>query len=193
MGQTIVLVGPHGAGKSTLGRALAARRGVAFEDEIGARLRAESLARDPSLHAMRAQPEFDARVFREEIARDARHLPGACRVVETWHPGNLAYAAARSRETVTAWRSTLESWVTPWRPHVVVQPLTLTRETARRRLREPGPGDEALIDFFAQVGRAAIERAQTLGLRVLPTLATDDVGVDALVELVLANAWQNLA
>ncbi len=190
MGATVVLVGPHGAGKSTLGRALAARLGVAFEGEIGARLREEALARDPAQHAMCAQPDFDARVFREELARDAAGRPGDWRVVETWHPGNLAYATERSREMVATWRPLIEDTVAPWRTHVVVQPLAITRETALRRLREPGPDDEALVSFFARVGRQAVESARTLGLRVLPTRYTDDVSVEALVETVLGAAAQ---
>lgn len=188
MGTTVVLVGPHGAGKSTLGRALAVRLGVAFEGEIGARLREEALARDPAQHAMCAQPDFDARVFREELARDAAGKPGDWRVVETWHPGNLAYATERSRETVAAWRPLIEDAVARWRTHVVVQPLAITRETALRRLREPGPDDDALVAFFARVGSEAEASARALGLRVLPTRYTDDVSVEALAEAVLCAA-----
>lgn len=182
MGTTLVLVGPHGAGKSTLGRALAARLGVEFEGEIGARLREEHLARDPSQHAMRVQPDFDEQVFREEIARDASRRPGDCRVVETWHPGNLAYAAERSHEVVRTWRPTIASAVAPWRDRVLVQPLAISRGTALQRLREPGPGDDALVAFFARVAHRAAESAWSLGLRVLPVLSTDDTPVEALIE-----------
>ncbi len=185
MGTTLVLVGPHGAGKTTLGRVLAARLGVPFEEEIGKRLRNEALARDPLQHAMLAQPDFDAAVFREELDRDAAHRPGVVRVVETWHPGNLAYAAARSAGEAARWRSVVDAHVAPWRGVVRVQPLALGRATARARLTEPGPDAEALLDFFADVGAAMVANARALGLEVLPALDTDDAPVEGLAEVVL--------
>ena len=183
----MVLVGPHGAGKSTLGRAIAARLGVPFEGEIGKRLRNEALARDPSRHAMLPQPDFDAAVFTDELARDAEHLPGATRVVETWHPGNLAYADSRSAGEAARWRPVVEARIAAWRGVVRVQPLAITRATARRRLSEPGPAPDALLDFFAEVSVAMVANARSLGLTVLPVRHTDDVDVDALAEAVLRD------
>lgn len=177
---TIVLVGPHGAGKTTLGRLLSARLGVAFEHEIGAELRRAQLAVDPTRHAMRTQESFDAEVMRRELARDAEHGHGALRVVETWHPGNLAYAAQRSPETARVYRARLDALPAAWRRSVVVQPLTLRECTAMARLSEPGPDPRALIEFFRAVGDEAVRVARALGVTVLPPLATDDAPPEAL-------------
>ena len=63
----------------------------------------------------------------------------------------------------------------------------LTRATARRRLSEPGPDPDALLDFFAEVSVAMVANARSLGLTVLPVRHTDDVDVDALAEAVLRD------
>ena len=56
---TLVLLGPHGSGKTTLGLELSRVLGWPFDEEIGKGLRAEALARNPSAHAAMSQPEFD--------------------------------------------------------------------------------------------------------------------------------------
>ena len=53
-GLTLALVGPHGAGKTTVGRRVASMLGVPFDDEIGRRMRDEALERDPEAHAIAA-------------------------------------------------------------------------------------------------------------------------------------------
>ncbi len=185
MNPTLVLVGPHGAGKTTLGRRVAARLGVSFEHELGAELRREALARDASRHAMLAQEDFDAEVMRRELARDLEVKPGAGRVVETWHPGNLAYAARRSPGVAARYRQRLGEHLETWRPVVVVQPLTVSFETALARLSEPGPDAESLVAFFRAVGDDAVREARGLGLVVLPTLSTDAASPDDLAEEVV--------
>lgn len=184
MQPTLVLVGPHGAGKTTLGRLIAAQLGVSFEAELGAELRREALARDPSQHAMTSQERFDLEVMRRELSRDAATLAGAARVVETWHPGNLAYAAERSPRAARAYRSALRTHLRGLREVVVVQPLEVSSATALARLSEPGPDPASLVAFFRAVGERACCEARSLGLTVWPALATDTTTPALLAEQV---------
>jgi cytidylate kinase len=165
----VCLVGPHGSGKSTLGRLLADRLGGRFRAEVGACVRAEAIARDPGRHALLADPDFDAEVMRREIATD-RDTDWV--VVETWHPGNVAYARRRSPEIASAYEPHLRARCAADRA-LVVQPLTLSREAMRARLTEAGGTVDERLDFFRAVGAEASAVARAWGLRVLPPLATD--------------------
>ena len=154
---TIALVGGHGAGKSTVGAALARALGVPFHDEIGRRL---AERRPAGVTAAHAQEAFDREVFAEELARDAA-WSGGVRVVETWHPGNLAYAARRSPSVVASY---LPLALGP----AVVIPILVSPEVAAARQSEPG--DPA---FFREVGDAAQAWAHDLDLRVLDPVRND--------------------
>src|SRR5207248_768419 len=94
--RTLVLVGPHGAGKTTLARRLEQLLGWPRHAEIGEEMRRAALSIDARAHALLGQPAFDRDVAEAELARD-QDLVGA-RIVETWHSGNLAYAEMRSPE-----------------------------------------------------------------------------------------------
>ena len=189
---TLVLIGPHGAGKTTVGRLVAARLGVRFDVEIGASLRRRELERDPTMHAMASQEAFDDEVMALELARaDARDGDDPLRVVETWHPGNIAYASSRSPAVARRYRAALSARRSSWREAVVVQPLTVSRATALSRLSEPGPDPETLVAYFREVAARAEREARALGLRVLPPLATDALAPDELASRVAA-AWSRL-
>jgi hypothetical protein len=154
---TIALVGGHGAGKSTVGAALAAALGVPFHDEIGRRLATD---RPPGQTAEHPQQAFDEAVFSAELARDAAWRSGV-RVVETWHPGNLAYAARRSPAVVAR---NLPLALGP----AVVIPIHASPAVAAARQNEPGDPT-----FFREVGEAAEAWARALGLRVLDPVRND--------------------
>lgn len=87
----MVLVGKHCVGKTTVGRALAARLGWIYDDEIGAKLMKKS---NPM------EGDGDDEILRQELERDTLRA-GSCRVVETWHCGNAAWATYRKRGDVT--------------------------------------------------------------------------------------------
>ncbi|MFN7146351.1 MAG: AAA family ATPase [Myxococcota bacterium] len=167
---TIVLVGMHGAGKTTIGRALATRLRVPFHEEVG-RVLAETI-RPPERTAADCWVAVDEAVFDAELARDAAWAPGAPRVVETWHPGNLAYAARRS--PLLASRKLGEVRAALVRHPAVVLPVRVPSALAAARQHERGE-----LDFFAAVGLEAEGWAARLGLCLLPPVVNDGSVEDA--------------
>ncbi len=163
----VAIVGPHGVGKTTVGRLVARRLGWRWDPEIGLQLRREALERDPSATADRPQPGFDQEVFRRELLRDAQSR-GVHRVVETWHPGNLAYARQRNPELADTWERCLAAAARS--AGAVVLPLVCDRAVLAARRSEPGGPD--IVDFFLRVGEEARAIARDWGLVVLHPLDT---------------------
>lgn len=187
---TLVLIGPHSAGKTTLGRLLAHRLRWTFHEEIGRAAREAALRLDSSAHAAGPQPDFDLAVTRAELTRDGDWPHGCPRIVETWHPGNLAYARVRSEGTAMGLAPLLGRAVACTRA-VRVQPLTIGPETLRRRRTEPGP-EGAMEDFFLAVGQLAIHQSRAWNLVILPPIHTDITPPRACVERILlhlAASW----
>lgn len=108
---TLVLVGTHCAGKSTIGKRVAEVLGYEFQLELGNILR-EPDRLEPDAHRYadgigrdNENDDWDTQVFRAECERDARwaekdendhrHRRRRHRVVETWHVGNLSWAESR--------------------------------------------------------------------------------------------------
>ena len=94
---TVAITGTHCAGKGTIGRKLAELLGWRFDPELGDLLREKVVASghltgDGS--GSKNAKSWDNRVHAAEIARDLQSF--SCRVVETWHIGNLAWAITRA-------------------------------------------------------------------------------------------------
>lgn len=177
---TIALLGPHGAGKTTLGTRMAEALGVPFHDEVGGRLRLDADWRPMGTLASDPQAAFDEGVFLEEVERDLTWLAqgGGLRVVETWHPGNLAYASLRSPAVAARYLPVVSDLVRRCRPLCVW--LCPPREVLAARQYEPGA-----LDFFLDVGRGALD--WTFGapvLRPCPAMLADP---DRLIESLLSH------
>ncbi len=167
----IALIGPHGVGKTTVGRLLSDTLSIPYDYEIGGELRKEMLQKSSDNHALQNQPLFDQHVISQEIARDKQHqIP---RIVETWHPGNMAYALHRSPEIATYYLPILEKHLLTLRNYTLVQPLRMNLQTAFQRLTEPGPTPIDLINFFAEIAQQAEELCLTWHLTLLPPIYTD--------------------
>lgn len=182
---TIVLIGSHGAGKTTVGRGIARALGWRFDDEIGERLRRQALARDPLAHAALPQSHFDRAVIEEELRRDREVAEQGPRIVETWHLGNLAYARQRSPEIGTAYQDEITAAVRRAQSQgpVWVQPLKIDEATLRARQSEPGPPE--IAKFFLKVGDEACAVARELGLHVETALDTTCISSEQCVKKLL--------
>lgn len=170
----VAIVGPHAAGKTTVGEALARTLGWPFHEELGLRLSRE--LRQGGLAADAPQLALDEAIFAAELRRDedSRGLP---RVVETWHPGNLAYARRRSPRLAGAWAPRLRAAAAAGPVRVVA----LDADDAVLAARRHEPGDPR---FFREVGRDAIALARAWALPVLP-LRSDRPDPAALVVRIL--------
>ena len=183
---TLVLIGPHGSGKTTLGLCLGNQLGWRRDVEIGEVLRREALSRNDNAHALASQPDFDLEVTRAELRRDAASI--GPRIIETWHPGNLAYAQLRNPDLAKHLEPVLRNAVQARSRRlgrVLVQPLGIDRVSAVARRSEPGPDD--LVDFFLRVGEGAMEIAERWGLEVAPLIHTDQCTVESAAALIAAR------
>lgn len=173
----LALLGPHGAGKTTLGQALARRMAVPFDDELGRRL--ATVQRPATISATAAQPSFDDAVLEAELARDVACPDGALRVVETWHPGNLGFTSLRSPERLPDHAARVRRHLHGREALVVV--LWAPRPVLRARQSEAAP-----LSFFLDVSRRAERFARHLGLPLLARLRTDVESAEALADRLIA-------
>ncbi|CAJ1375860.1 unnamed protein product [Effrenium voratum] len=87
---TLVVMGSHTAGKSTVRKRLAQRLRWQSDEELGTSLRGEEEEQN------RYRETWDDEIHAAEVARDKER--SSCRVVETWHLGNFVWALARHPE-----------------------------------------------------------------------------------------------
>ena len=91
----------------------------------------------------------EAALYEEALRR------GVPRVVETWHPGNLAYARARSAAIAARMEPRLRESAARIAGEILVQPLLASEHSLRARRHEPGPLELTL--WFLAVGLEAAD------------------------------------
>ncbi len=173
----IAITGCHGAGKTTVGTLVAQALRLPFHDEIGRRLASDPLLRPIGITAATACHAFDEHVFRAEIDRDIEWT-GRARVVESWHPGNLAYAMVRNSEVGSRWLPELRRRAST---RALVVQICASDEVLRARQSEPGP-----MAFFLEVARQTPGAASSLGLAEPIRVATDSESPRLVAERVVA-------
>jgi len=203
---TLVLIGAHASGKSTLASRLAVLTGWVHAPELGWELRAARPSN--SVECFAPQPLFEAAVLEGERARDAARLTtAACAVVETWHAGNLAWAAVRSPDILAGLRESAFAAAADYSRCrcVLVQPLRSSAAATRGRrergaaVRVPGTGssvsdcEDSLLARTARVAALATAFAAEMGLRILPDIDTSQgATIDESVTMALQHVLQAL-
>lgn len=129
MKEVIVLNGIHGAGKSTLGERLQKQGGI-YLSEIGRELR-----RRVSYNVFEQVEDFDRHVMNEELKRDEMLLETkGISVIETWHPGNIAYAMIRNPKFAEEYIQEFSARLQYFKPTMVM--LDINRQTFNSRTSE---------------------------------------------------------
>jgi len=178
----VLLLGPHGAGKTSLGRSLSALSGWTFHDEIGKDLASDPSHRASEVQVHHRQPSFDREVFAREVARDlAFEAEGSCgvRIVETWHPGNLAYAT-RSPEVVLATLPCLRDSIA-W-SRVVVVPVTASPDLLETRKTYPEP-----LAYFLRIAAISLAIANGFGAHIKEPVITSRNTPDGIAAALLPS------
>jgi len=96
----IALIGLPSSGKTLLGKYLK-NLGYCFRTEVAGTLISQGFTAGE-----KADQDFDKKVMRMEFSRDNLFClsNSIVQVVETWHPGNMAYAMARSSPIVRQYK-----------------------------------------------------------------------------------------
>lgn len=160
----IAITGCHGAGKTTIGTLVARALRLPFHDEVGRRLASDPLERPMGVTAATACDAFDEHVFRAEVERDVEWV-GRARVVESWHPGNLAYAMVRNSDVAARWLPELRRRAST---RAVVVQVCASDRVLRARQSEPGP-----VEFFLEVADKISSATRSLGMVEPIRVATD--------------------
>lgn len=146
MKEIIVLNGIHGAGKSTLGEYMK-RQGCIYFSEIGRELRSKV-----NYTVFEQVEDFDKQVMSEELKRDKILIKTEkTPVVETWHPGNIAYAMIRNPQVADIYMQEFNGSLQYFKPTIVM--LDIDRLTFNNRVSE-NTGDknsEDLWQFYQEI------------------------------------------
>lgn len=168
-----------------LGKDGGGRLSIPFDDELGKRLRARELKKSHNNHAFTNLAFFDEEIMHREMLRDI--LAKGPRVVETWHPGNLAFCRERNSIIFERYRSLVISHLTSLPGLTFIQPLRINREILRKRQSEFAGNGVDLHDFFWRVSEATESLAHEFGLQFLPPVQTDQADPVVCCETIISH------
>lgn len=182
----IVMNGPHGAGKTTIARLLESKFGVVFVPEIGGKLRQEV-----DYNAIESGTDFDREVMRREILRDhslVRDKDCGGFIVETWHTGNIAYAAERSPVFLQKYIREFEKQLQKFSTRHILMDINDSTFLIRATENVPEDKKNDLLDFYRRI----VESTKSLYSRY--NLGFDEVNNDgdiSLTEEIVARKIKN--
>ncbi len=152
--------GPHCSGKTSLLQALE-REGLFTQwgPEIGKQL----------FYQRRFAPEqqnadFELEVTQRELERDLAYMAGSGLIgIETWHPGNLAYAAVRNPGAVAMLAEHMKR--SPLLPYAHGIRFSVSRDTILQRTCTFQGDREWAADFYSRIEDKLDVCLQQLGLQ----------------------------
>ncbi len=161
--QIVVTNGPHGAGKTTIGRMLSDQLKIPHISEVGGQLRQEV-----AYNTLESSKDFDREVMRRELLRDheiLRDKTSQSFILETWHTGNLAYALQRSPEIFQNYINEFKKQIT--RFEVLHLLFGIDDQNFINRVTEKiGDGEMGkLLDFYKGITKYTKQLYESLGLK----------------------------
>jgi len=154
------ICGPHCSGKTSLLQTLK-REGVLTQwgAEIG-----KELFYQRKFATEQQDAAFELEVTELELARDATYMAGDGLVgIETWHPGNLAYAAVRNPDALKMLVQRMKT--SPLLPDIRGIRLSVSRDTILQRTHTFQGDREWAADFYSRIEGKLDECIQQLGLQ----------------------------
>jgi dephospho-CoA kinase len=159
----IIVNGPHGAGKTTIGKMLSKSLSIPFATEVGRKLRDEV-----EYNVLQSSEDFDREVMRRELLRDHQLLRDKANqafVIETWHAGNIAYALKRSPNIVQAYIGELKKQISKFNILHIMFSINDTTFFSRATEKVGLNQEKVLLDFYNEISKHTKRLYQSLGLQ----------------------------
>jgi thymidylate kinase len=176
MKKIVVFNGIHGSGKTTVARLAAEKLGARFFCEIGGQLRNEV-----NYNCLESSEPFDQEVIRRELDRDRALIGSNCLpLVETWHPGNLAYIFTRSPRLAIGYLDKIKNQLNQLDPiivHLSIAPDTFLRRATEKVAKDQLPELQA---FYQEIERNLFLAYRALGIS--PIVISNDGALEDAVE-----------
>lgn len=178
MATVVFVIGPHCSGKTTLLQTLKQELNIVRCSEIG-----KDLYYERKFLTNHQGEEFEFEVSDLELQRDQTYL-GKEQIfgVETWHPGNIAYAAVRNPKSVDQLINAARK--SPFIEEAVGIWLRVPKETIMSRTITFKDNKEWAAEFYHEIDMKFESILDTLGL----TSRTHIINADRPLEEIVQEA-----